>query len=152
MGWWVHLISMRSSAVCGVVDFMGVSLLKVLGSAPRLPGKVRQLLRLRSFERSVGTFGAGGPSAVSSACFQWFPLHAWSGCLIRIYSLCLLKRCTNVRSSSSAFGYVVLECCVMQRVQVGGCRSESPHRYRYLGRLGVLFICVSGLKLSPSSS
>ena len=79
----------------GVVDFMGVSLLKVLGSAPRLPGKVRQLLRLRSFERSMGTFGAGGPSAVSSACFQWFPLHAWSGSLIRIYSLCLLKRCTN---------------------------------------------------------
>ena len=60
----VALTSMRSSAVCGVVDFVGISLPKCLGSAPRLLGRIRLLLRLGSSERSVGTFW------VSSACFS----------------------------------------------------------------------------------
>ena len=78
----IALTSMRSSAVCGVVDFVAISLPRCLGSAPRLLGRVRLLLRLGNSKRSGRTFGVG-PSAVLSACFQWFYWQAWSGSLMR---------------------------------------------------------------------
>ena len=73
---WIALTSMRSSALYGV----GISRPRCLGSAPRLLGRVRLLLRLRSSGRSVGTFGAGSLcgfvgilSVVPSARLEWFP-------------------------------------------------------------------------------
>jgi hypothetical protein len=55
----VALTSMKSSAVCGVVDFVGISPPRCLGSAPRLLGRVRLLLHLGSSERSCGDVLSG---------------------------------------------------------------------------------------------
>ena len=79
----IALTSMRSSAVCGVVDFVGISLPRCLGSAPKLLGRVRRLLRLGSSERFVGDVRRG-PEPVSSACVQWFPWRVWSGVVMFI--------------------------------------------------------------------
>ena len=80
--------------MCGVVDFVGITLPRCLGSAPRLLGRVRLLLRSGSSERSVGTF-------------EWVPRrlrrHAFSGPL-----------CTGV----SSFAY--LQLMFMHRMHLYG--------------------------------
>ena len=85
----IALINMRSSAGCGVVDFVGISLPRCLGSAPRLLGRVQPLLRLGSSERSGRTFGAGSLGTLSAvwesgvyACFQLIFTHKMHKCIV----------------------------------------------------------------------
>ena len=104
---------MRSSAVCGVVDFVEISLPRCLGSAQRLLGRVRLLLRLGSSERPVGT-----PEALSSAGFQWFPLHGClEFCILAAYVLSLRCTCIVV-SVCGMVTFCVLQCLAMQPVSV----------------------------------
>ena len=76
----IAVTSMRSSAPCGVVP-------RRLGSAARLLGRVRLLLRLGSSEGSV----FGMLSLVPLELFKRFGSLGVYACF-----LCLSKRCTNV--------------------------------------------------------
>ena len=99
--------------MCGVVDFVGISLPRCLGSAPRLLGRVRLLLRLGSSERPVGT-----PEALSSAGLQWFPLHGClEFCILAAYVLSLRCTCIVV-SVCGMVTFCVLQCLALQPVSV----------------------------------
>ena len=103
---WIALTSMRSSALYGV----GISRPRCLvGSALRLLGRVRLLLRLRSSERSVGTFGAGSLcgfvgilSVVPSARLEWFPYAYLQRIFIKQMHKCIVM-------FVCVMGYVVLD-------------------------------------------
>ena len=118
----IAVTSMRSSAPCGMVP-------RRLGSAARLLGRVRPLLRLGSSVRSV--FGMS--SLVPLELFKRF------GSLgVYAYFLCLSKRCTNE--------VIVVFVCVM------GCVIESFHGFtptwlRCAPHLGVILSYLSGFSL-----
>ena len=103
----IALTSMRSSGVCGVVDFVGISLPRWLGSAPRLLDRVRLLLRLGNSDRSLGTFGAGVPwnflSGLGVWCICVLPAYFYPNNFAQMYR--------HVRMLYGAFGP---QCCMMQ--------------------------------------
>ena len=90
--------------MCGAVDFVGISLPRCSGSAPRLLGRVRRLLRLGSSERFVGDVWSGSRggfvgmgSVVPLARLEW-----------RVMFIQKMHRCIVM------FVCVTVTCCVVQ--------------------------------------